>query len=108
MTGKSTIDPLTLNVVKDSPIFSPDYTWTNNGDNRHVESFDLQTEEWSSEPPFPFMPVGRSTNIPYGNSFLSIGGTKSDNEAVDYIYTVNGHNNDPPYMCALNTLPVSV
>ena len=108
MTGKSTIDPLTLNVVKDSPIFSPDYTWTNNGDNRHVESFDLQTEEWSSEPPFPFTPVGRSTNIPYGNSFLSIGGTKSDNEAVDYIYTVNGHNNDPPYMCALNTLPVSV
>ena len=67
----------------------PAYTWANVSENKHVESFDLQTEEWSSEAPFPFDPVGRCTNIPYGNSFLSIGGTKSGDESVDYIYTVS-------------------
>ena len=76
--------------INDYPIFSPDYNWDNVGENRLVESFDMQTEEWSSEPPFPFTAVGRCTNIPYGNSFLSIGGSTSASQATDYIYTVNG------------------
>lgn len=70
--------------------FRPDYTWINGEMCPEVESFDLQTEEWSSEAPFPLIPVGRGTNIPYGNSFLSIGGFGQGRD-VDYIYTVRNH-----------------
>ena len=73
-------------------IFSPEYNWDNVGENKLVDSFDLQTEKWSSEDPFPFTPVGRSYNIPYGNTFLSIGGSKSDNQAANYIYTASRKN----------------
>ena len=36
---------------------------------------------------FPFIPVGATTNIPYGNTFLTIGG-HFDGNNVDWIYMV--------------------
>ena len=52
----------------------PDFNWGNNGDNTIVESFDLATLKWTREDDFPFIPVGVTTNVPYGRSFLSVGG----------------------------------
>ena len=53
---------------------------------------------WQEEPNFPFVPVAMPTNVPYGNSFLSIGGHikgspwtasgQDEGENVDFIYTV--------------------
>ena len=78
---------------------SSDYPWDNNHEFKDVESFNLQTMSWQEETKFPFVPVALGTNIPYGNSFLSIGGTIKGNpwaasgvgegKHVDFIYTVN-------------------
>ena len=46
----------------------------NNGDLTEVESFNLETMQWSHELAFPFKPVTHTANIPYGNTFLSVGG----------------------------------
>ena len=40
-----------------------------------MESFNLETMEWEdSHEPFPFAVTGFTTNVPYGNSFISVGG----------------------------------
>ena len=66
---------------------SPDITWDNNHEFTAVESFDLQTKTWQVEDSFPFIPVGLSANIPYGNTFLTVGG-HSERQNVDYVYKV--------------------
>ena len=45
---------------------------------------------WQVEPSFPFIPVYGPANIPYGNSFLTVGGHFGGENAeyVDYVYTV--------------------
>ena len=56
---------------------------------------------WQEEAKFPFVPVAMGTNIPYGNSFLSIGGhikgnpwsKPNEGKHTDYIYTVTEFNN---------------
>ena len=55
-----------------------------------VESFDLQAMKWTVEPDFPFKPVAWSRNVPYGRTFLSVGGHTgySSGKIVDYIYRV--------------------
>merc|ERR1712241_560840 len=58
---------------------TPDYTLDNNHEFKDVESFNLQTMTWQEEAKFPFVPVAMGTNIPYGNSFLSIGGHTKGN-----------------------------
>ena len=52
-----------------------------------VESFNLETMQWSHEPDFPFKPVTHPTNIPYGNTYLVIGG-HANGVYVDSIYKV--------------------
>ena len=52
-----------------------------------VESFNLQTKTWQAEPSFPFIPVHAGRNIPYGNTFLSVGG-HYNGENKDFVYTV--------------------
>ena len=52
-----------------------------------MDSFNLATMEWTREPDFPFLPFGATTNLPYGRSFLSIGG-HANNANVDHIYRV--------------------
>ena len=58
----------------ESFLFRPDFDWNNNAEFIAVESFNLETMQWSNEPDFPFKPVTVPTNIPYGNTFLSVGG----------------------------------
>lgn len=67
--------------------YSPDYTFDNSKDFTAVESFNLQTKTWQAEPTFPFDPVAVPTNIPYGNTFLTVGGMVN-RENVDYVYKV--------------------
>ena len=51
-----------------------------------VESFDLNTKTWNWEPSFPFVPIYGSTSIPYGNTFMTVGGYYGNNK--DYVYMV--------------------
>ena len=57
-----------------------------NGFNK-VESFDLKAMKWTQEDDFPFTPVAYAKNIPYGRTFLSVGGYV-DGLATDKIYRV--------------------
>ena len=59
-----------------------------------VESFDLQTMKWTDEPDFPFTPVAWGRNVPYGQTFLSVGGHTGYNggERADFIYRVRSRN----------------
>ena len=66
----------------------PDFGGGNNADLTAVESFNLETMQWSHEPPFPFTPVWLSTSIPFGNTFLSVGGYTNNIEARDDIFKV--------------------
>ena len=72
--------------------FRPDYDWNNNHEFTAVDSFNLQTMAWQEEASFPFTPIGASTNIPYGNTFITVGGLLREeanvNKNVDYIYKV--------------------
>ena len=53
-----------------------------------MESFDLETETWHVEPDFPFVPIYAGRNVPWGNTFLSVGGTKGSGNNLDFIYMV--------------------
>ena len=58
-----------------------------------MDSFNLQTLKWKTEDErFPFTPVGASTNVPYGNTFITVGGLMREeinkNKNVDFIYKV--------------------
>ena len=72
--------------------FRPDYDWNNNHEFTAVDSFNLQTMSWQAEESFPFTPIGASTNIPYGNTFITVGGLLREgdyvNKNVDFIYKV--------------------
>ena len=51
-----------------------------------MESFNLETMEWENDhDPFPFGEMHAGTSLPYGNSFLSVGGYND----VRQIYKVN-------------------
>ena len=65
----------------------PEFDTSNNGALSTVESFNLQTMEWSEEPAFPFSPVGQAANIPQGHTFLTIGGI-TNGSPTDNIYRV--------------------
>ena len=72
---------------------SPGFNWDNNGDYRIVESFDLATMEWTREDDFPFIPLGITTNVPHGRSFLSVGGY-ANRVTYDHIYRYDPDTND--------------
>ena len=72
----------------ESFLFRPDFDWNNNAEFTAVESFNLETMQWSHEPDFPFVPVAHPTNVPYGNTFLSVGGYNNLVKSADTIYKV--------------------
>ena len=73
--------------------FRPDYDWNNNKEFTIVDSFNLQTMKWKTEDErFPFKMVGAAAKVPYGNTFITVGGLMKDeagkNINVDFIYKV--------------------
>ena len=50
-----------------------------------VQIFDLETRQWSEGPPLP-SPLKYGLSVPYGNSFLVVGGRNEQNTDVGTVY----------------------